>query len=84
MTKLRKMSEVKRIFPGPINGLINWMEENFQNINQYVVTFSMKNGTTMTVFDAYSYLEAVGIAGISLDTIHTLSHDGEFVSKKRD
>lgn len=78
------MDNVKRIFPGAINGLINWMEENFQNIDQYVVTFSLKNGKTMTVFDTYSYLEAVGIVGISQDTIHALSHDGQFIPKKRE
>ena len=78
------MSKIDRIFPGSTNRLINWMEENFHDIAQFVATFKSKDGTTMTVYDTYSYLEAVGLSGITLDTIHKLSHDGEFVKKERD
>jgi hypothetical protein len=78
------MSKVKRIFPGSTNGLINWLEENFLSIDQFVSTIKMKDGTTMTAYDTYTYLEAVGLAGITLDTIHVLSHDGEFTPKKRE
>lgn len=77
------MSKVVRVFPGSVNGLINWMEQNFHDIDQFAVTFTLKNGTTMTVYDAYSYLEAVGMAAITLETIHALSHEGEFVPKER-
>lgn len=78
------MSEcVKRIFPGPTNRLINWMEENFHDIDEFVATFRMKDGTTMTVYDAYTYFNACGMASISSDTIHYLSHNDEFVCKER-
>jgi hypothetical protein len=77
------MDKVVRVFPGPVNGLINWMEKNFHDIEQFTATFTLKSGNTMTVYDAFSYLEAVGMAGITLDTIHKLSHDDEFTSKKR-
>ena len=75
--------KVKRIFPGPVNGLINWMEENFDNIDEFVVTFHLKDGTTMTVYDVYSYFNALAITEISKDTIHKLSHDDELILKER-
>ena len=75
--------KVKRIYPGSLNGLINYIEENFQEIDQYVVTFHLKEGSTLTVYDSYSYLEAVGLAGIALDTIHHSAHEGEFEPKER-
>ncbi|MEC5260926.1 MULTISPECIES: hypothetical protein [Bacillus amyloliquefaciens group] len=76
------MSKVKRVFPGPTNGLINWMEQNFHEIDGFVATFNMKDGTTMTVYDAESYLQAVGLVEIGKDTIHQLAHDDEFSPKK--
>jgi len=77
------MANAKRIFPGPINGLINWMEENFHDINEFVATFHMKDGTTMTVYDIYSYFNGLAIAEISKDTIHKLSHDDKLILKER-
>ncbi|MFB3901767.1 hypothetical protein [Bacillus amyloliquefaciens] len=76
------MSKVKRVFPGPTNGLINWMEQNFHEIDGFVATFNMKDGTTMTAYDAESYLQAVGLADIGKDTIHQLAHDDEFSPRK--
>ncbi|MCY7988569.1 hypothetical protein P8844_06310 [Bacillus spizizenii] len=76
------MSKVKRVFPGPTNGLINWMEKNFHEIDGYVTTFNMKDRTTMTVYDAESYVQAVGLAEIGKDTIHQLAHDDEFITRK--
>lgn len=77
------MSKVARVFPGPVNGLINWMEQNFHEIDQFVVTFALKDGTTMTVYDAYSYLEATGMAGITLNTIQEQVQNEEFAAKGR-
>ncbi|WEY97150.1 hypothetical protein P5641_04785 [Bacillus subtilis] len=74
------MSKVKRVFPGPTNGLINWMEQNFHEIDGYVATFNMKDGTTMT--DAESYVQAAGLADIGKDSIHQLAHDDEFIPRK--
>lgn len=77
-----KVSKVKRIFPEAKTGLINWIEQNFHDIDQFVATFSMKDGTTMTVYDCYSFLEAMGIVGITQSTISALGCDEEFVPKK--
>jgi len=75
--------KVKRISPGSINGLINWMEENFHEINEFVATFHMKDGTTMTVYDIYSYFNGLAITEISKDTIQKLSHDDKLILKER-
>lgn len=74
--------EVKRIYPGEKNGLINWMEQNYHNIDSYIASFKMKDGTVMTIYSVESYLEAIGMLGISTDTIHALSHDGDLVLRK--
>lgn len=77
------MGKVKRIYPESKTGLINYIEENFHEIEQFVVTFSLKDGTTMSVYDSFSYLEAVGLAGIQLDCIHDAAHNETFISKKK-
>jgi hypothetical protein len=76
------MTKIKRVFPGPTNGLINWMEQNFHEIDAYVTTFKMKDGTTMTVYDSRSYLEAIGLSEITKETIHDLVREDEFIAKK--
>jgi hypothetical protein len=77
------VSKVKRIYPESKTGLINYIEENFHNIDQFVATFSLNDGTTMSVYDSFSYLEAVGLAGIQLDCIHDAAHNETFVRKSR-
>jgi hypothetical protein len=77
------MGDVKRIYPESKTGLINYIEENFHDIDQYVVTFSLKDGTTMTVYDAYTYMEALGMAEITRDCINEDSHNGCFTPKQR-
>jgi hypothetical protein len=77
------MDKVKRIYPESKTGLINYIKENFHEIEQFVVTFSLKDGTTMSVYDSFSYLEAVGLAGIQLDCIHDAAHNETFTRKER-
>ena len=81
--KATSKNNVARIFPGPVNGLINWMEQNFHDIDQFVVTFAMKDGSTMTVYDVFSYLDALGISAISTDCIQKMAADDQFVTKER-
>ena len=69
------MNQIKRIYPGGINGLINWMEENFHDIDSFVVTFKLKDKTSMTVHHTDSYYEALAIAMLNLDTIQKLGED---------
>ena len=77
------MSNVKRIYPEAKSALINWIEENFDEIDEYVAIFSLKDGTTMAVYDCYTYIGAVGLAEVAKDTIHAASHEGEFIPKQR-
>lgn|GEM_PF-1617951 len=78
--KYETAPEVKRIYPGAVNGLINWMEENFHDIDSFVVTFRMKDQTSMTIHHADSYYEALAIAALNMDTIQRMS--GDFVPSK--
>jgi hypothetical protein len=76
------ISKVTRIFPEAKTGLINWIEENFHDIDQFVATFTSKDGTTMTVYDCFTFLEAMGIVGVTQSTISDLAYDEEFIPKK--
>lgn len=77
------MGKVDRVFPGPVNGLIKWMEDNFHDIDQFVATFVLKDGSVITIYDAVSYLEAAGIVAVGSAAINELAAEGEFVPKGR-
>lgn len=77
------MGSVVRAHPESRTGLIKWMEDNFHSIDQFVATFSLSDGTTMTIYDAYSYLEALGLTEIQSDCMHVDAHDGTFIPKRR-
>jgi len=76
--------KVQRICPDAITGLIKWMEYNFHDIDMFVVTFLLKDGTSMTVHHTSSYFEALGIAAYTTDVIQQLGACGEFVPSKGD
>ncbi|MEK5006585.1 hypothetical protein MHI11_05405 [Bacillus sp. FSL K6-3312] len=75
------MGEVERVFPGAVNGLINWIEKNFHEIDSFVTTFKMKDGTLKTIYHNESYLEAVGMAEIAKESLHQAAKDDEFITK---
>lgn len=77
------MKSVERIYPESKTGLINWIEENFHDIDQFVATFLMKDKTSFTVYDSYSYLESLGMTEIQRDCIHEDAHNDRFVKKVR-
>ncbi|OAB46637.1 hypothetical protein PBAT_11050 [Paenibacillus antarcticus] len=74
---------MKRIYPESKTGLINYIEENFHSIDQFVITLLMKDGTSLTVYDTYTYLEALGLTEIQRDCIHEDAHNDCFICKKR-
>lgn len=78
------MCEVKRVFPGPVNGLINWMEQNFNDIEEFVVQFQMKDGTSMMIYDTYSFRNALGMLEMAKGSCHELAINDEFTPKGRD
>jgi hypothetical protein len=75
------MGKIVRLASNSKAGLIKWIEDNFDDIDEYLVTFSMNDNTTMTVYDCYSYRSALGIGLLSLDTIQKLQDD--FVCKEQ-
>jgi hypothetical protein len=77
------MNNVKRIYPESKTGLIQWVEENFHDIDEFVVMFQMKDDTTMFVYDTYSYRNAVGMIEMAKDTCHELSKNNEFIPKSK-
>lgn len=77
-------NKVTRIYPEAITGTIKWMEENFHDIESFVVTFMLKDGESMTVHHTSSYFEALGIAAYTTDTIQQLGANGDFVPSKGD
>lgn len=77
------MNNIVRICPDSKTGLIKWIEDNYHEIDQFVGTFLMKDNTTMTIYDTYTYLEAAGITELQRDTIHEEAHNETFVCKDR-
>jgi len=77
------MAVVQRIYPESKTGLINWIEQNFHDIDEYVVQFTMKDGTTMFVYDTYNVINALGMLEMAKGTIHELAVNGEFIPKER-
>lgn len=74
---------IKRLFPESVTGTIKWMEDNFHDIDGFVATFQLKDGKTMTIYDTYSYVQALGLASVSDDAIRQMSYDGNFITKKK-
>lgn len=74
--------KVVRIYPEAITGTIKWMEDNFHDIDSFVVTFMLKDGTSMTIHHTSSYFEALGIVAYTTDAIQRLG--GDFVPSKGD
>ncbi|WP_345912111.1 hypothetical protein [Bacillus altitudinis] len=75
------MGRVKSVFPEAVNGLSNWIEQNFHEIDSYVTTFKMKDGTLKTIYLNESYLEAIGMIEIAKESLHQSAKDDEFVTK---
>ena len=77
------MTEVKRIYPESKTGLINWIEENFHDIDEFVIQFQMKDNTSMFVYDTHSYRNALGMLEMAKGTCHELAINDEFKPKEK-
>lgn len=75
------MKNVIRISTEGRTGLIKWIEDNFDDIEEFVATFKLKDGSTMTMYDVISYFNAAAICNIQNDVIHTLARDEELILK---
>lgn len=77
------MGDVTRIYPESKTGLINWIEENFHEIDEFTVTFKLKDDTSLTVYDAYSYFSALVMIEMGREAIQEASRGGLFTPKER-
>lgn len=77
------MGELKRIGTDSKTGLIKWIEDHYHDIDQFVLTFLMKDKSSFTTYDCYSYLEALGLTEIQRDCIHEDAHNDRFICKER-
>ena len=74
---------VKRIYPESKTGLINWIEENFHEIDEFVFQSTMKDGTGMFVYDAYNVISTLGMLELAKGTTHEIANNGEFKFKPK-
>jgi hypothetical protein len=77
------MSNIKRIYPESKTALINWIEENFHDIEEFVAVLEMKDGTQMTIYDFYSYRNAMGTLTAAQESINDAMRNDEFIPKRR-
>lgn len=58
---------IQRIYPEPKTALINWIEQNFHQIADYVFTCRLSDGSTMTIHDIGGRIEALGLLEAAKD-----------------
>lgn len=76
---------VQRIYPEGKTALINWIEENFHEIDSFVATFTMKDDEEITtIHHCNSWLEAMGITTVAINTMNEIGASGEFAPKEKD
>jgi hypothetical protein len=77
------MCEVKRIYPESKTGLINWIEENFHDLDEFIFIYQMKDEEGGSYYDTYSYRNALGMLEIAKDSINEMAREGNFKPKKK-
>lgn len=77
------VSKVKRIYPESKTGLINWIEENFHDIDEFIFKAEMKDGTSMFIYDMYTYRGAVGSVEMAKESLFQMAQEGTFIPKER-
>lgn len=78
------MADIKRIYPESKSGLINWIEQNFHDIDELIFMAHMKDETQINVYDNYSYRNALGMMEIAKDSLNDLARNDEFIPKVKD
>jgi hypothetical protein len=73
---------VKRIYPEAKTALIKWIEDNFNDIDNYLFICNVKSdGSTMTVYDCDTFMSAAALAAIQEHTLHTLAENDDFICR---
>jgi hypothetical protein len=78
------MSKVQRIYPESKTAVINYIEENFHEIDEFVCTFRFKDGTSITIYDAYTYFNALVMIEMGREAIQEAVRNDTFVQKGDD
>lgn len=76
------MGDVRRIYPESKTGLIHFIEQNFHDIDEFIFIAQLKDNTTLQVYDAYSYRNALGMMEMAKDSLNTMARDGNFTPKE--
>lgn len=63
--------------------LIEWIDENHDSIDEYIATFTLKDGATLTIYDINTYFNGCAINSIQSETIHHLAHEDMLILKER-
>ncbi len=71
------------LFPKTVDGLIQYLQENRNDIESYIVCIVTKDSEEFKIaYDVNTYLEATGMLAIAMNTIHTLSYEEIFKSRR--
>lgn len=76
------MNKPTRICPEAKTALIKWIEDSFNDIDEFIFTANMKNKTTMTIYDVRSYFNALAINAIQHEDIVDLARNDELIIKR--
>jgi hypothetical protein len=77
------VTEVKRIYPESKSGLINWIEQNFHDIDEFVFMAHLKDGQSLFVYDTYTYRGALGSIEMAKESLFQMAQEGTFTPKER-
>lgn len=73
---------VKRLYPEGKTALIKWIEDNFEDIGDYLFICTVKHdNSTMTIYDCDSFFNAAALAAMQEHTIHTLAENDNFICR---
>ena len=73
--------KVKRLSVEAKSQLIEWMEENFHDIDSFIYIANMKDNTTLFVHHCDDVIEAFGLLGLGTSTVNRLADNGDFEGK---
>jgi len=76
------MSNIQRIAPESKTAMIQFIEENFHDIESFVMTFSLKTGEVITYYDVEDYMDAAALAGVTQNNIHYEANEGHLITRK--
>lgn len=77
------MADVRRIYPESKTALINWIEQNFHEIDSYVAAFRTTDGKVFIIHDVHSEVEALGMLESTKFIMAMSAHEGTLVVRNK-